>query len=188
MVQEDGPLSIILWREQEVSIHFGIISMEVNKKRIFFIGVITGMLVSIGAFLIYTNISAQRKLQLPDSADNIFAISIQETSCEGTFFKSIPDHRGIESIIDVFQQVEIDFSKPEKWRSYEGATGRAIVLFYRDGTERRVEMAALGGDVVIYYPSCAEKALSYRGTWPGSEDFFQNLDYPCSRLVLDEAD
>lgn len=162
--------------------------MEANKRRIFFIGVITGMLVSIGAFLIYTNISAQRKLRLPDSADNIFSISIQETSCEGTFFKSIPDHRGIESIIDIFQQVEIDFSKPEERRPYAGAIGRTIVLVYRDGTERRVEMAALGGNKVIYYPSCSEKALGYRGTWPGSETFFQNLDYPCSRLVLDEAD
>lgn len=162
--------------------------MEVNKKRIFFIGVITGILVSIGAFLIYTNISTQRKLQLPDSADNIFSISIEESSCAGTLRKNIDDPQGIESIIDIFRQVEIDFSKPVQGRGEPGAIGREIVLLYRDGRERTINIAALGGDVIIYYPSLTERALGYRGTWPGSEDFFQSLDYPCRRLVLDEPD
>ncbi len=45
--------------------------MEVNQRRIFFSGVIAGMLVSIVVFFIYTNISTQRKLRLPNSADNI---------------------------------------------------------------------------------------------------------------------
>ncbi len=47
--------------------------MEANKRRIFFSGVVAGMLVSIVVFLLYTNISTQRKLGLPDSADNIYS-------------------------------------------------------------------------------------------------------------------
>ncbi len=162
--------------------------MEANKRRIFFSGVVAGMLVSIGVFLIYTNISTQRKLRLPDSADNIRYITIEEASCDGTFSKYISD-QGIESIIDIFRQIEIDFSKPEKWQGgYAGAIGRTIVLFYGDGTERRVEMAVVGEDKVIYYPSFAEGAIGYRGIWPGAKDFFQNLDYPCKRRVYVEAD
>ncbi len=49
-------------------------------------------------------------------------------------------------------------------------------------------MAVVGEDKVIYYPSLAEGAIGYRGIWPGAEDFFQNLDYPCRRLVYVEAD
>ncbi len=161
--------------------------MEANKRRIFFSGVIAGMLVSIVVFFIYTNISTQRKLRLPNSADNIRYITIEEASCDGTFSKNITD-QGIESIIDIFRQVEIDFSKPEKRRLYAGSTGRTIVLVYGDGTVRRVAMAVVGEDKVIYYPSLAEGAIGYRGIWPGAENFFQNLDYPCKRLVYVEAD
>lgn len=161
--------------------------MEANKRRIFFSGVVAGMLVSIGVFLIYTNISTQRKLRLPDSTDNIRYITIEEANCDGTFSKNITD-QGIESIIDIFRQVEIDFSKPEKWRLYVGSISRTIVLVYGDGTVRRVEMAVVGEDEVMYYPSRAEGAIGYRGIWPGAEDFFQNLDYPCRRRVYVEAD
>ena len=162
--------------------------MEANKRRIFFSGVIAGMLVSIGVFLIYTNISAQRKLRLPDSADDIFSISIKESSCAGTLWKSTPDHRGVESIIDIFRQVENDYSKPVQERDQAGAIGREIVLLYTDGTERTINIAALGGDYIIYYPSLAESTVGYQGTWPGSEDFFQSLHYPCRRLVYVEED
>lgn len=166
--------------------------MEANKRRIFFSGVIAGMLVSIGVFLIYTNISTQRKLGLPDSADNIFYISIEESSCAGTLRKNIDDLQGIESIIDIFRQIEIDFSKPVEGRNQPGTIIREMVLLYIDGTRRTINIEALGGDAVIYYPppaeSTFESALGYRGIWPGAEDFFQNLDYPCKRLVYVEAD
>lgn len=168
--------------------YFGIMAMEANKRRIFYSGVIAGILVSIGAFIIYTNIATQKKLRLPDSADGVFSILVSEASCEhGTLYKAIPDRQGIESMIDVFRQVEIDFSRPEEWRSYAGATGRTIVLSYRDGTERTVDIAVLGGDTVVYYPSRAQSGSGYRGTWPNSENFFQSLDYPCRHLVYCET-
>lgn len=162
--------------------------MEANKRRIFFSGVIAGILVSIGVFLIYTNISTQRKLGLPDSADNIYSISIEESSCAGTLWKCIDDPQGIESIIDIFRQVEIDFSKPVEGRNEPGAIIREMVLLYTDRTRRTIKIEALGGDAVIYYPPPAESAIGYRGIWPGAEDFFQNLDYPCKRRVYVEAD
>ena len=162
--------------------------MEANKRRIFFSGVIAGMLVSIVVFLLYTNISTQRKLGLPDSADNIYSISIEESSCAGTLWKCIDDPQGIESIIDIFRQVEIDFSKPVEGRNQPGAISREMLLFYTDRTRRTIKIEALGGDVVIYYPPPAESALGYKGTCPGEEDFFQNLDYPCKRVVHVDSD
>ena len=171
-----------------MSILFGIMAMEANKRRIFFSGVVAGMLVSIVGFLIYTNISAQRKLRLPDSADNIYSISIEESSCAGTLWKCIDDPQGIESIIDIFRQVEIDFSKPVEGRNQPGAIIREMLLLYTDRTRRTIKIEALGGDVVIYYPPPAESTLGYKGIWPGAENFFQNLDYPCKRLVYVEAD
>ena len=171
-----------------MSIHFGIISMEANKRRIIYSSVIVGIFIFIGVLVIYIDIGKQKSLMLPDSADDIISISVCETSCDGTFCKDISDELGIKAIIDILHQVEIDFSEPKKWELYVGASGRTIVLYDKDGINCEVEMAVLGGDRVIFHPSSDINDPVYYGTWPDSENFFQNLDYPMVHLKGNEID
>lgn len=133
-----------------------------------------------GCFTIYFNFFAQKRFQLPDSSDRITSISIYDGSLwYGTNCKEISNQTGIEHIIDVLQQVEIDYSSPENRGAPAGGSSLEFVLHYEDGTDNTICVLCFGGDKIVIGPEFTD---GYYGTWPDAEIFFWNLDYPVIHL------
>lgn len=135
----------------------------------------------ISTFAIYLTFFKEEKFHLPDSPDGIRSISIYDYSfCFGNSRKDILDQEGIGYIIDVLQQVEVDFSRPRGKEDYGSTSGRDLILYYEDGTEYVIHVAIWGDEKVMVGLS-ADKM--YWGTWPDAENFFWNLDYPRIQLT-----
>ncbi|MCI9171150.1 MAG: hypothetical protein HFF42_09535 [Lawsonibacter sp.] len=135
----------------------------------------------ISTFVIYLTFFKKEKFQLPDSPDGILSISIYDYSyLYGNNRKDILDREGIGYIIDALQQVEVDFSRPRGKDDYGSTSGRELVLYYEDGTEYVIHVVLWGSEKVMV--GLSEDKV-YWGTWPDSEKFFWNLDYPIIHLT-----
>lgn len=154
--------------------------MDADKRRIFF-GITIIVFVLVVFFAVSANFFVQKKFQLPDAPDGITSIAVYHSSYwYGNNYKDISDRSGIRRIIDVLQQVKIDFSSPEKRGTPSGGASVKLVLRYEDGTDYNICVLLFGEDKIVIGPEFID---GYYGTWTNAEDFFWDLDYPMIHLL-----